>query len=156
MKKPITIILFLLIVACTYAQHAIVASGETNSNTVGSLSWTLGEVVTESGIIAPGQNSITQGFQQGDLSVLAIKEPLANTLNIRVLPNPATEYVNLVVDDYTNLTYKVSDLKGNIIANEKLQNNETRINLSYLSSGTFIVSVIKQNQELKSYKIIKK
>lgn len=148
--------LFLLSLMCVNAQQAIVTSGETNANTAGSVSWTLGEVVVESGIKIPGQNSLTQGFQQGDLSVLAIKEPLANTLNIRVLPNPATDYVNLVVDDYSDLSYQINDLKGKLLIKERLESNETRINLSNLASGTFLVSITKQNQEIKTYKIIKK
>lgn len=156
MKKTLLFTLFLLSLMCVKAQQAIVSSGETNANTAGSLSWSLGEVVAESGVRAPGQSSLTQGFQQGDLSVLAIKEPKLNNLNIRVLPNPATDYVNLVVDDYTDLSYQVIDLNGKLLSKEKLQANETRINLTDLASGSFFVTIVKNKQEIKSYKIIKK
>jgi hypothetical protein len=108
MKKVLFLLfLFLFVMLGSKAQEAISTSGETNVTNTVTLSWTLGEIVTETGYRSEGESSLTQGFQQGKLTVTAIKEKENSNMNISVLPNPTSDYLNIATDDYKDLGYQV-------------------------------------------------
>ena len=59
----------LFFLSSTNAQEVITTAGDYHSAASGSLSWTLGEVLTET--YSTGLNSLTQGFNQSQLSATA-------------------------------------------------------------------------------------
>jgi hypothetical protein len=155
MEKTLLLLFFLLIMVGSKAQQAVSCAGESNTVTSGSISWTLGELVTESGLRAEGESTLTQGFQQGSLKVTGINESDVNDLNINVLPNPTTSYLNLVVKNFKDLDYRLMDLNSKLIESGKLLANETQIDLTDNSSGSYLLIISKKNKEIKSYQIIK-
>lgn len=70
----------------------------------------------------------------------------ANSLRISIHPNPAHSY--FVVDNYSNIDVKnstvlVRDMSGRTLINQKFTNNpEQRIDISMLSRGMYVVSIV--------------
>jgi hypothetical protein len=137
------------------AQQVISTAGDYNSGTSNSLSWTLGEGVIET---FTGTNVIlTQGFQQSKLTITAIKEVPGNSLEISAYPNPTADFVTLKIttESVKNFKYMLYDLYGKLLAEQKLVNSETKIPFNNLASGTYLLKLINNNQDLKVFKIVK-
>ena len=81
----------------------------------------------------------------------------AENLNITTYPNPATEFVQLLYNgtDHQNLNYFLTDLNGRRIKGGVLKTSSTTISLSNISTGTYILTVIKDGKMIKSFRIIK-
>ena len=55
-----------------------------------------------------------------------------------------------------NLSYHLVDINGKAISDGSLTNGDTQINMQQLAVGMYILKVSQNNQELKTFKIIKK
>lgn len=136
------------------AQEVIATQGDYFSNTNGSITFTIGEVVVET--LSNGSNSITQGFNnQAELVVLGVDD-IENNFQALVFPNPVTDILQLDVEDYTGLNYRVYDLQGRLISSKNILETKTNINLSKYSDGIYLLLLLNENnQKLKTYRIIK-
>lgn len=134
-------------------QQVVATAGDYNQTASGSLSWTLGEPVIETYTV--NVQTLSQGFQQGSVSVIyqEIKEELK--IEISVYPNPADDYVILAVDKPEGLQYQLYDIDARILKIQKLDNISTRIEFSYLLPSTYVIKVISGDKEIKSFKIVK-
>ena len=76
-------------------------------------------------------------------NVFSVNE-IANTLNAKVYPNPATDklFINANAE---NLSYSVSDATGKVLANGSGAFS-TSLNLSGFAAGTYFVSVTNGNE----------
>lgn len=122
-----------------------------SKNGVGSLSWSIGEVVTET--LTNGSLIITQGFHQ-------TYKPTSSNVNVplfeaKVYPNPTSDWINVKSKIGGVCLIKIIDTHGKLalpVINSNQSNN--MINLSDLSSGTYILQII--NKEFQSeFKVIK-
>ncbi len=78
--------------------------------------------------------------------------------DVRVYPNPATEYVtfDFKSGDVQDIKYSVFDISGKLITNGNAKvNNKFTIDLSYMGPGIYTV-VLKTGNEILSKKIVKK
>jgi hypothetical protein len=137
----------------------ICSSGDNNSNTNIQITWSIGEVVIET--ISTQNQLITQGFNQGEYIVTAIKDLYNDKLEIKVYPNPASDFIILNCLDVKSLEvikkYKITDLTGRLILEKLINQTVEQIDLSSFSSGTYLLSIEnKSNNIIKSYQIIKK
>lgn len=83
-------------------------------------------------------------------SQLAVNETIKKNSSLKVYPNPVSDILNISSDSKVKLV-KIYDASGkNVLETEK-----TNINVSGLTSGTYIVSVQTENG-IQSSKIIKK
>jgi hypothetical protein len=65
----------------------------------------------------------------------------------------------MLISEHKNekLTYQLFDLNGKLLNNGILTSKQTEINTSTLSSATYFIHIMNQeNQKIQSYKIIKK
>jgi hypothetical protein len=154
----------LLIALCLFgyettlqAQNTIPATGGNATGAGGTVSYTIGQIVYTT--ISGTTGIITQGVQQPfEISVVTgIEEAKDIILEISVYPNPATGYVKLKVGNYDsdNLSYRLYNIDGKPLQGNKIEGNETLIQLKNLVSGTYLLKVIDHNKELKTFKIIK-
>jgi hypothetical protein len=155
MEKTLLLLLFMFLLLGSKAQEVVSSAGETNVVNSVTLSWTLGELVTETGFRAEGESSLTQGFQQGRLSVTAIHETENNHTQFSVLPNPTSDFINLAVEDFSGLEFQLFDLYSKLLIKEKLQDKDTKIDLTSYPAGSYLLLIIKNNQKSESYQIIK-
>lgn len=81
----------------------------------------------------------------------AIAEVNDNNLNINIYPNPATEYVT--ISNVKDCMVRVTDLQGRMVYSNKADNDTIQIN--NLTSGTYIVSVVSNNNIATKKLIVK-
>jgi len=120
------------------------------------LDWSIGELQTET-YRTSGQ-SLTQGFHQGNYIITEIEQ--SNQFEAIVYPNPTIDFVILKIDvsatyNKGNLQYRITDISGKILQNEKIRGNIQQINFSGFAIGTYFITIQLNNQFVKSFKIIK-
>ena len=156
MNKKLLILAFLLQALLINAQQVITTAGNYNSNTSGSLSWTMGEGIidtyTSTSVI------LTQGFQQSKLTVTAVPEISGNSSSIIVYPNPTEDFVSLKVNTGLGLDFKYQlyDLNGKLLTEQKLTSSETVISFRDRVPGTYLLKLLNKDQVLKIFKINKR
>jgi hypothetical protein len=72
-----------------------------------------------------------------------------------IYPNPAKEFVILKIDKSQDFSFVLCDLTGRIIEKKDVVKSETEINLNYLDPSVYILKILKDNEEVKTFKIIK-
>ncbi len=139
----------------TLKPDVVTTTGGYYKNSVGSLSWTMGELISET--VSDTSNTLTQGFQQGSYSVVSVVDELAQpTINISAGPNPVTSLLNIKSDVSDPIHTKVIDLQGNIVYEQSFENGQGQIDLSNLSDEIYILEVYdKDGNRVKVFKIQK-
>jgi hypothetical protein len=155
-----TIKIIFLLAFCTlsiFAQETIPAGGGNASGSGGSVSYTIGQVVYTKNTGTTG--SVTQGIQQPfEISVVTGIEDIAGTsMSLSVYPNPAYNFLILKIEGYeiTKLTWQLFDLDGKLLEFKNVVNSETSIDMSNHIPACYFLKVIKDNEELRTFKIIK-
>ena len=155
--KNILYTIILLSILPIYAQDAIPASGGEATGIGGTVSYSVGQLVNNMNIGSNG--TVTQGVQQTiEFVVLSNPELIALTLSAVTYPNPTTDYIVLSLTNatLTDLSYMMFDLQGRLVTKGKVQQEATQIAMKNLPIGAYILKVNRHNQELKTFKIIKK
>jgi len=167
-KRVSLSLIFLVTIGLTgmRAQSSFSASGGNASGSGGTVSYTAGQVVYTS---VTGTNGIViQGVQQPfEISVVTGIEEASNiTLEWSVYPNPASDILKINLGKTENgdlkseyLRYRLYDISGKVLLEDKLDGIETTIQMGGLSSSTYILKIIQTKsgslKELKTFKIIK-
>lgn len=151
------ILLLCLLSTGILAQEAIPATGGNARGSGGSVSYTFGQVFYTTNTGANG--SVAKGVQQPyEISVVTGKnEPMGIDLTCSIFPNPASGFIKLVVANYNtdNISYELCDNNGKTIEINKIDGNETRIDISKLIVAPYFLKVRINNKEIKIFKIIK-
>ncbi len=154
MKKILFLPLILLMSATAVnAQEIITSGGDFFKNSSISVSWTLGETITET--ISDGTNILTQGFQQSRLSATEIFS--VNSVNsvISIFPNPAENIINIKINTPDNLQYQFLDINGRILKEATITNVNTEIKVNNMPVSVYFLKIYNNNRIIKTYKIIK-
>ena len=156
-KLQLSVLLLFLGLAGLSAQEVMPASGGNAVGGGGSASYTVGQLMyrTNTGV----SGSIAEGVQQPyEISTITgIEEAIGIILVSSVFPNPVTDILTLRVEDYDNmkLSYQLFDLNGRLMENKKVTGSETIINMVRFSAGTYFLKIVDNNQDVKTFKIIK-
>jgi hypothetical protein len=157
MKKIKLVACLLLGTQLIYAQETIPASGGNATGSGGSSSYSVGQLVYTTNTDTGG--TVSQGVQQS-FELLTLSNPELTTVNVTAItyPNPTSDYVVLKITENAldNLSYNLIDINGKTISNGSVTNGDTQINMQQLEMGMYILKVNQNNQELKTFKIIKK
>ncbi len=139
------------------AQEVITTSGGKAEGSGGSVSYSVGQVFYTN--LTGEDGSVAQGVQQPyEISVVtAIEEAIGINLTISAYPNPATDYLQLKVENYEseNLFYQLFDLNGKLLINKKVEDNETSIPMNGFIPGMYFLKITDNKKEIKTFKIIK-
>jgi PKD repeat protein len=74
---------------------------------------------------------------------------------LSVYPNPANEYISLMVDDqFIGSEMIITDSQGKIVAKQKISANTTRLNVKLLSSGVYMLILNGSNEPVKQKLVI--
>lgn len=153
----IIIALFLINYSTVHAQETVAAAGGNFSGSKGSVSYTIGQVAFTT--VSSTNNSIIQGIQQPFeiFVVTAIENTSDITLKWIVYPNPTRNSVKLSIGagDFDKMHYRLFDINGSIILDNKIESEETEIIMSNLIPSIYLLRVIRNEKELKTFKIIK-
>ena len=148
----------LLIVLNSNAQETVATSGGDASTSGGSVNYTIGQIVYTTTVSTNG--SVAAGVQQP--YEISVPTALENTediiLEFSAYPNPTTDILKLSTGkrDTKNISYRLFDMNGKLIKAGNLTGPETSVNMKNLSHSVYLIKVIENNKEIKTFKIIKK
>jgi hypothetical protein len=159
MKKALLTFFIIAIVKFCFAQtispEVIASDGEHFVGTNAQLSWTIGEVMTET--YSSGSNQLTQGFHQTNLTSTLIKN-IDQGFELSVFPNPVSEQL-IIKSGETSKAYffNIFDNKGKLILTKPSQSNNSQIiDVSHFSTGIYFLNVIdSESKTIKCFKINK-
>jgi hypothetical protein len=136
----------------------IATSGNFFKNANNSISWTLGECVTET-FKATG-NILTQGFQQSSYVVTSINELTIEGFSVKAYPNPVSDVINISIKTGNNSpkTYRVElfDFLGRTLYSGKFGKDLIQLDMSSYTSGFYLLKVgTPENKISQNFKLQK-
>ena len=147
------LLLFLLLTSLSVtAQEVIATQGDSYSNTSGSIDFTVGEVVINTG--TDGSNSITQGFHQSNWKFVGVEDHAPN-YEVSIFPNPTEEVLNIKTSKFENVKYTMYDTQGKLVLQGKLSAEQTTIQVRKIAAGSYSLVLNTGKQILKTYRLIK-
>jgi hypothetical protein len=138
-------------------QESIPATGGTATGAGGSATYTVGQVVYHQFNGSTG--FIIQGVQQPyEISIVtAIENTEDITLDCMVYPNPVKGCLKLVIGSFENdnMSFQLITMSGILIQDFKIEDKETILLMDNLRPGIYFLKVIKNNLQVKVFKIVK-
>jgi hypothetical protein len=158
MKKTKLIIMFSLIFSITgiKAQQGYTAAGGVASGSGGTAAYSVGQIVYTSNTGAGG--SVAQGVQQPyEISIVLGLEDHQISLNMKVYPNPTSDFLILNVGNFelSTLNFELFEVSGKLLESKKITSSTETISMENLPSSTYFLKVTSNNEEVKTFKIIK-
>jgi hypothetical protein len=153
----VMLLVCLLWAGLAQAQESANTTGGDATGLGGTAAYSIGQVVYTTQNSSTG--SVAQGVQHAyDVYALGMEH---NELNVAmdVYPNPTSDNIILQIPDFNNqqLWYRLLDAQGKIIVREKIITQQSAINMYNLSSATYFLQVVNQdNKQAQSFSIIKK
>ena len=157
--RHFALLAFLSIASIYYTQdldHFVIGTdGGFAGNNQFSISYTIGEIVTELGKDTINNIDLTQGFQQAYISIVSIEDHIPD-IDISVFPNPAVNYLNVNISDLSKVkTYALFDMSGKLLKQQEIISNQFEISFSNFSSGNYLLIFKNEQQKLKTIKVQK-
>ena len=146
--------------AQSIAPQSVNSSGTKMTQSNGSLSFTVGELVVLSQTDVEG-NTLGSGFTAGAaLTTVIIQETDAASMDVNVYPNPTTELINIQINhsNIDQVVISITDLQGKEVYSGKYAgiSNVIGINTASYATGTYMLTLKNLNNlVLGTYKIIK-
>tara|TARA_B110000091_G_C13706590_1_gene428645 strand:+ start:207 stop:671 length:465 start_codon:yes stop_codon:yes gene_type:complete len=149
------LLIFFLNTSLFYSQAIVTVSGG-NATGIGSVSYTVGQLVVNTNIASSG--SVAQGIQQS-IELYTLSNPDLKTLTLKALtyPNPTSDKIilSLLDNKLKELFYSIYDINGRLIKNGKVNQENTPIAMKYMAAGIYLLKVHQNKKQLKVFKIIK-
>ena len=152
MIKNSFIFCLLLASVCVSAQEVVATQGDLYTNSSGSIDFTIGEVVINTG--SDGSNDLTQGFHQTNWNFVSIEDHVPSYEAI-IFPNPTSEILTIRTSTFENVTYALYDAQGKLVIQDKLSSLQTPIQVSQLAPGVYSLILNNHAQSLKTFQLIK-
>lgn len=140
-----------------FSQSTITTSGGDFKSDKNSFSFTVGQILTSQDLSKStslfGENVIlSHGVQQVFLQTC----DRSTKVEIIATPNPSSGIVtlNLINWDEKEIQYHVFDTLGKSILSSSISDDQLRLDLSFLSSGMYIISLGYHCGSVSSFKII--
>jgi hypothetical protein len=153
-----TIVVFSLLYATTIsAQEVVSTQGDSYSNANGSIDFTVGEAIINTG--TDGTNDLTQGFHQTNWNFLGVEDNAPN-YEASIFPNPTSDVLNIKTSSFENVTYTLYDAQGKLVLQSILAAEVTPIQVSHLAPGAYSLQLTfeegkKSTSKSKMFKLIK-
>lgn len=139
------------------AQETTAASGGNISATDGTISYTVGQIATQTIIGSNGY--ISEGVHQPIeiYTISKLTEDNMSDYNVKVYPNPTNEFVFIKFQSNKSeeITYQLFDINNKLIESNKVSDMETKISLTERKASTYILKISNQANEIQTFKIIK-
>lgn len=155
-KKVKLSVLLLGLGLTAQAQQATTATGGDASGSGGTVAYSVGQIVYTTNTGTTG--SVAQGVQQPyEISIVLGIDNHSINLELSAYPNPTTDYLTLNVGnaELSTLNFQLFDISGKLIEAKKITSTTETIRMENLASATYFLKVTNNNQEVKTFKIIK-
>lgn len=156
-KQNATLAFILLGLGSVFAQESPVSASGTIIGSNGNISYTVGQLVYTTSIGSNG--SVAQGIQQPyEIRPILGTDNFNINLQMKVYPNPTVNFLSLEINNYDieTMSYQLFDLNGRLITNNKILVDITSINLQQYPAAIYLLKVLHNDIEIKTFKIIKK
>ncbi|MFT6815612.1 MAG: hypothetical protein ACJAZ3_001522 [Sphingobacteriales bacterium] len=150
MKKKTLVLFSLFATISVSAQEVVSTQGDSYSNTSGSIDFTIGEVLINTG----NDGTLTQGFHQTNWKFLGVEDH-APSYEALIFPNPTEDILNIRTSTFENVTYTLYDAQGKLVMQDILSAEQTPIQVSQLAPGSYSLTLNNESQNLKTFKLIK-
>lgn len=103
--------------------------------------------------------SINEGIQQPSPEIKHLPITLIDTkIKVSTYPNPVDDYFIIETSDLKdkNISYKLFDISGKLIVQNKLEKTRTKINAFNLQSALYLLYLTEDGQHMKTIKILKR
>ena len=146
---------FLLISHFAIAQQSINTAGNNATGNGGTVNYSIGQVFYHH--LNGDNNTLYEGVQYGYEIANSIGENSNVYLTHLVYPNPTKSNFTISISEFKTglFSYILYNINGSIINQAEITNSLTDISLSKFDNSTFILTVFKNNELLKSFTIIK-
>lgn len=157
-----TLLTFTFSLSTVSAQESVNTTGGNASGSGGTVSYTVGQLGYQTHTGTNG--SVAEGVQQPyEISVvIGIEVVKGINLSVMAYPNPTADYLTLILDgdvktshDLSRMSYQMYDIQGKLLQNQKIESNQTSIEMSKLEPATYFIKVIQGQKEVKTFKIVK-
>jgi hypothetical protein len=138
MKKHIFLFATFVSAFAASAQEVVSSQGETYSNVNGTIDFTFGEVIINTG--RNGTNDLTQGFHQTNWNFLGV-EDYAPDYQVTIFPNLTDDRLNTRTNNFENVTHTLSV-------------GQTPIQESHLAQESYSLTLNVETQNLNTPKQI--
>ena len=135
--------------AQTQDTQLVGTSGTTSQGEGVTLDWSIGEVVTTT--FENNGVTLTQGYQQGELSVVSITDPEQLQYALKAYPNPVLQALTIEMNE-TGKNFKLYHFSGRLVKTGNIEQTKTVLDFSNLEPGTYFLQI----DDTKTHKIIKK
>ena len=156
-KTKLVVILLAFGLLGVQAQQAILATGGNGDGSGGTVCYSVGQLVYHT--IAGTNGTVTEGVQQPlEILEVGIENNLENDIDITAYPNPVIQKLFLRVGKEFrtgSMRYQLFDIQGVLLSNRVVNGNETMIDLSAYEPSSYIIRVMQEEKEIKSFIIIK-
>ena len=129
-------------------QSVIGSAGNEDKSDNASISWTVGEVVTET--LTATNIVLSQGFHQGNLFISSIEEEEILEFSLTAYPNPVNDILTVNTQEH-GLQYQVVDIHGKVLLNGVINSLSGQIDFTNIPSGVYFLQVDMK----KTHKLIK-
>lgn len=156
LKKSSFFLVVPLASSFSFAQVNTIVTGGNALGSGGTVAYSIGQVVyiTNTG----NSGTVTQGLQHPyEIQTILGFENNQISLNIKAYPNPTIDYLTLNVGniDLSGLYFQLYNGNGKLIENRKMSSVSETILMENLSSAIYFLKVVNNNNEVKTFKIIK-
>ncbi|WP_449399958.1 T9SS type A sorting domain-containing protein [Chryseobacterium wanjuense] len=100
-----------------------------------------------------------EGLQHAyEIITLATNETSTTEEGILLYPNPFKDflYLDFTTNNFKGSEYQLFDAQGKLIKRDKITQSKSEFNFSSLPSAMYIIRIIQNGENLKTFKIIKK
>lgn len=139
------------------AQESVLITGGNPSGSNGNVSYSVGQIfyTTVNGTTAYLSQGVEQPFE---IQTVLGLDNFNVSLELSVYPNPTTDIIYLKVKEssFETLQYQLFDINGRLIENNKISENSTIIQMGKYPEAIYLLKVIDNSKEVKTFKIIKR
>ena len=154
--RTLVVLSFMIIPFSFLSQSNIIPLGENAYGSNGNISYTLGQIdyISFSGTNVNANQGVQQPFEF--FSVAGIEE-IEVPFTLKFGPNPTNSEVILSVIDYdkNDLVYTVSNSEGKTIIDKTVLLSSSVLNFENHSPGIYTIIISNNQNQIKTYKILK-
>ncbi|MDB0068883.1 T9SS type A sorting domain-containing protein [Flavobacteriaceae bacterium] len=157
LKSAFVLIALLLTSGSQYSQSSVLSSGGDFKSSKASFSYSVGQILTTQDL-----SNSTSLFGEKIILSHGVQQVFLQTCNkstkveIIATPNPSNGIVtlNLINWDEKEIQYNVFDTLGKTVLSSSISDDQTKLDLSFLSSGIYIISLGYHCGSINSFKIL--
>lgn len=161
MKKFYILLFISTLSLASFGQSAIVPIGGDAQSGSGSVSYTVGQVVTQTASNGSGSISVAEGVQQPyEIQAVGVNHYPQITLNAVVFPNPTENLAQLMLNGFEipteGLQAHLFDSKGKLLQRIHVTNDLTTFQIGQYATGTYYLELRDGKRVLKTFKVVRK